>query len=195
MYQPAFYEFFALSGEQMTMYKKKLLCAATSLFMMASVQARAQGDESYQPSKIDLSKLVQCGYTMQDMFNFGYNVVNAEAEEKKLNLRKVSAPDFYMTIYELKQPISAFGFQSKLIAFEGLQALAVLDTPTAAELAKRLSLAQNKEETYGTMFSKVVSTEPSRVPGTTVITKALVVMDKPDQPGKTFVGCDYDYAE
>lgn len=179
------------------MRSKKQFCFIACLFAtaIANAESRMPGFESYQPSKVDLSKLVQCGYASQEMFNLGFVVVNTPAEEKKLKWRKISKPGSYITIYETGQTISAFGIQSRKIAFEGMRALAVLDSATAPDLAKQLSLSKNDNAVHGTQFFRVHGMEAAPRPGDPKKAQAIIVSTKPDQPNMTFVGCDYDHQQ
>lgn len=181
------------------MYRKTLLCFAASLILAnnSSAQGRMPGYESYQPANIDLAKLVECKYKHNEFFDFSWVVVGNSQEEKKLKWRKLTKKDSYISIYELKQPISAFGFQTNKIAFEGMRALAVLETVSTADLAKQFELTNKLNVSYGTLFTKTLNVETDNHPTLGVLKRvtAMVVTDKPDQRGKTFLGCDYDYQD
>lgn len=169
---------------------------AKGLCLASLVLCGAAWGQSADPARMNIGKLAESGYSNLEMFRYAYEIVGEESAAEKAGLHKLPRDKPGANIYESKQPVTSFGLQTKQVAFSGaFETTLVLDTPSAEEFAKKHGLVKNDKEDFGTRYWKVLRTEKRNSPrlGTVKNAIALIAMERPDHPGKTFVGCDYDF--
>lgn len=167
---------------------------ATSL-ALSSAPAFAQDSKEIDPATIDLVKLIECqtydvpSYNVMAFWLAGEDGAKAR---RHLGFTEVKSANPFLKDYQLAQPITVFGRQTRRVTFTSSGPMAVLDEADPHPLAKALKVEPAYDTPAKFMGERVISQATEKVGESTFSTRiSLNVSTVTSHPGKTLAGCSY----
>lgn len=157
--------------------------------LAASLPVAAQ---DFDPAAVDLPALVECRADVPTYNGFAFWLAGEPDAVDKLDWRKVDSGNPFLSQYELKEPLNAFGSATKTLVFTSSGPMAVLDDTTAPDLAKKLGVEPMISTPQKFLGEKVIFEKSEASEGMTFATRiSLNVSTVETHPGKVLAGCSY----
>jgi hypothetical protein len=165
---------------------RRLLLAA-AVFAAGPAAAR-----DFDPASLDLSALIECRADVPAYNGFAFWLAGEPGAAEKLGWHRVETENLFLQQYETARPVTAFGHETRTVAFTSTGPMAVLDGVVASELAERLGVVPVVATPEKFLGEKIVAETSETVDGTTYATRVSVNVSTVDtHPGKVLAGCSY----
>lgn len=163
--------------------------AAAFSLLAAAFPAAA---EEFDPVTLDLPALVECRADAPAYTSFAFWLAGEPDAARTLGWRAVDSGNPFLSQYEMGKSLTAFGMETRTIAFSSSGPMAVLDGVAASDLAKKLGIEPMLATTQKFLGEKVVSEKTETAESITLATRiSLNVSTVETHPGKVLAGCSY----
>lgn len=175
---------------------RSLLCVAALAACLAPIAARAE-ETDFDPSTIDLAKLIECRTYQPAQYNalaFWIAGEESKAALDRLGLSETQSANPMLRTFALRTPLTVFGRQTRQIAFASSGPMAVLDEADPHPLAKSLGVKPAVDTPSKFLGEREISATSERDEKTGMTFRsrvALNVSTVTSHPGKTLAGCSY----
>jgi hypothetical protein len=146
-----------------------------------------------KPVQPDFAKMIECRSSFGDYQSFALGDFQDEAYKSARGIKAVKQDNAFLSEYALAQPIRVHGHSTQRVVFTAAGIMAVLDTPDAASVARKLGLEIAVDLPGKLMATKVLwqSKPEGKPPMRAMQTISRDVSTVSSHPGKTLLGCNY----
>ncbi len=142
----------------------------------------------------DWAAMIECRTAAPEYLSFVMGDFQQARYKARLKIKRITQDNPFIYEYELPTPITAYGYDTRRIAFTSSGIMALVDEPDPAQLAKRLGLAIAYQQGEKILASKLISkTEPEPYIDDLLMWQEVrrELSTVSSHPGKTLVGCSY----
>ena len=175
---------------------KTMTAGLLALAMAFPAAATAREDQTFDPTTVDLAKLIECQtYDVPSYNGFAFWLAGADSAadaQERLGLTEVGSANFMLKEYRLAAPITVFGRTTSRVAFTSSGPLAILDEADPHPLARQLEIVPAIDVPGKFLGERVIAETSEKVGDNTFSTRiTLNVSTVTSHPGQVLAGCSY----